>query len=63
MGIVNAGFSISLDGFVAGPDDGPEQPLGRGGSLLVWQWRHCIHDAQWRRAQAVRLLTHLEASR
>jgi dihydrofolate reductase len=27
-------LSVSLDGFVAGPDVGPEAPLGRGGELL-----------------------------
>jgi dihydrofolate reductase len=37
MGLVNAGFSISLDGFVAGPHDSPEQPLGDGGDgLFAW---------------------------
>ena len=24
-------LSASLDGYIAGPDDGPQQPLGRGG--------------------------------
>lgn len=33
-------FSISLDGFVAGPDIGPDQPMGRGGeSLHDWMFR------------------------
>lgn len=27
-------FSMSLDGFVAGPDIGPDQPMGRGGEQL-----------------------------
>jgi dihydrofolate reductase len=27
-------MSISLDGFVVGPDDSPEQPMGRGGFRL-----------------------------
>src|ERR1700712_2803291 len=27
-------MTVSLDGFVAGPDDGPDDPLGRGGYRL-----------------------------
>jgi dihydrofolate reductase len=27
-------LTVSLDGFIAGPDDGPGQPLGRGGGRL-----------------------------
>jgi dihydrofolate reductase len=34
MGKVMASFSVSLDGFIAGPDDGLEHPLGRGGDCL-----------------------------
>ena len=30
-------LSMSLDGFVAGPNDGPERPLGEGGERLH-QW-------------------------
>ncbi len=34
---VVADISVSLDGFVTGPDPGPEQGLGRGGEALhVW---------------------------
>jgi dihydrofolate reductase len=29
-----SGLAVSLDGYIAGPDDGPEQPLGRGGKRL-----------------------------
>jgi dihydrofolate reductase len=37
MGKVRTGHSISLDGFIAGPNDGPEAPLGEGGErLLAW---------------------------
>lgn len=37
MGKVVVDLSVSLDGFVAGPDDGPELPLGRGGeALFAW---------------------------
>ena len=34
MGKVATGLSMSLDGFVAGPNDGPERPLGDGGERL-----------------------------
>jgi dihydrofolate reductase len=31
------GLSMSLDGFIAGPNDGPEAPMGEGGErLLAW---------------------------
>ena len=30
MGKVNVELSMSLDGFVAGPNDGPENPMGGG---------------------------------
>lgn len=37
MGSVIVSLSVSLDGFIAGPDDGPEHPLGRGGEgLFTW---------------------------
>ncbi len=34
MGAVVLYMSISVDGFVAGPDDGPEHGLGVGGEVL-----------------------------
>src|SRR5437762_2249341 len=34
MGRVIVDLSVSVDGFVAGPDDGPENPLGVGGEVL-----------------------------
>ena len=37
MGKVVTELSMSLDGFVAGPHDGPERPLGEGGERL-FQW-------------------------
>jgi dihydrofolate reductase len=37
MGKVAMGLSMSLDGFIAGPNDGPERPLGEGGELL-FEW-------------------------
>ena len=37
MGKVSTGLSVSLDGFIAGPKDGPERPLGEGGMrLFAW---------------------------
>ena len=37
MGKVVYDITVSLDGFIAGPNDGPEQPLGAGGMrLLDW---------------------------
>jgi dihydrofolate reductase len=37
MGKVSMGLSMSLDGFIAGPNDGPERPLGEGGErLFAW---------------------------
>jgi dihydrofolate reductase len=37
MGKVIIGLSVSLDGYIAGPDDGMEFPLGRGGErLFTW---------------------------
>jgi dihydrofolate reductase len=37
MGKVRTGHSTSMDGFIAGPNDGPEAPMGHGGErLLGW---------------------------
>lgn len=37
MGTVVVDLSVSLDGFIAGSDDGPALPLGRGGEgLFTW---------------------------
>ena len=37
MGIVTTGLSVSVDGFIAGPGDGRERPLGTGGdALFTW---------------------------
>jgi dihydrofolate reductase len=37
MSQVVVDLTVSLDGFIAGPDDGPELPLGRGGDqLFTW---------------------------
>jgi dihydrofolate reductase len=37
MGKVAVGLTMSLDGFIAGPNDGPEQPLGEGG-MRLFDW-------------------------
>jgi dihydrofolate reductase len=37
MGKIRTGHSTSLDGFIAGPNDGPAIPMGEGGErLLAW---------------------------
>jgi dihydrofolate reductase len=37
MGKVSTGLSMSLDGFIAGPNDGPGSPLGEDGErLFAW---------------------------
>ena len=38
MGPVVADLSVSLDGFIAGPNDGPGNPLGDGGGRLFDWW-------------------------
>lgn len=34
MANVIVGLTVSLDGFIAGPNDGPANPLGDGGDRL-----------------------------
>jgi len=38
VGPVVADLSVSLDGFIAGPNDGPGNPLGDGGGRLFDWW-------------------------
>jgi dihydrofolate reductase len=38
MGKVVVGLSMSVDGFIAGPNDGPDNPLGDGGGRLFEWW-------------------------
>jgi dihydrofolate reductase len=38
VGKVVVALSVSLDGFIAGPNDGPSNPLGDGGSKLFEWW-------------------------
>jgi dihydrofolate reductase len=45
MGKVTTGFSMSLDGYVAGPHDNPEVPLGEGGDRLFnWYFSGNLED-------------------
>jgi dihydrofolate reductase len=37
MGKVTSGLTLSLDGFIAGPNDGPEHPLGENG-MRLFDW-------------------------
>jgi hypothetical protein len=50
-------MTISLDGFVAGPDDGPQYPLGKNGGMAIfdrktyditngWNGRHPVNGAR-----------------
>jgi dihydrofolate reductase len=40
MGQIVSDISISLDGYITGPNDGPEHPLGEGGEVLhEWIFR------------------------
>ena len=34
MGVIRLDMTMSLDGYVAGPDDGPDEPMGVGGFRL-----------------------------
>jgi dihydrofolate reductase len=46
MGKVRTGHSTSLDGFIAGTNDGPEAPMGEGGErLLGW---YAAGDTEYR---------------
>jgi len=45
MGKVSADISMSLDGFITGPNDGLERPLGEGGERLH-EWLYEL--ASWR---------------
>jgi hypothetical protein len=46
MGKVATGLSMSLDGFIAGPNDGPQSPLGDGGERL-FRW-YSSGDTEYR---------------
>jgi dihydrofolate reductase len=44
MGKVHVDLSMSLDGYIAGPNDGPGNPLGDGGEAL-FEWMHVKSEA------------------
>ena len=45
MPLITAHFTISLDGFMAGPDQTEEQPLGVGGEdLHRWMFEEPRHE-------------------
>ena len=44
MGKVSTGLSMSLDGFIAGPNDGSGAPLGDGGEQLFAWYSGCDTD-------------------
>jgi dihydrofolate reductase len=54
VGKVNVDMSMSLDGFIAGPNDGPGQELGEGGmrlhewifALAGWRERHGLEGGE-----------------
>src|SRR2546428_3783582 len=48
MGTVTCQMSISLDGFVAGPNQSPKNPIGEGG-MRLHQWM--FDTASWKRQQ------------
>ena len=43
MSKVLAGITVSVDGYVAGPDDGPGKGLGKGGERL----HHWVFGGPW----------------
>jgi dihydrofolate reductase len=47
MGKVMVSLSMSLDGFIAGPNDGPENPLGDGGERLFRWYSSGDTDFRW----------------
>ena len=50
MGTVFVDVSMSLDGYIAGPNDGPENPIGDGGERLH-EWVFGL--ASWRAEQGL----------
>jgi dihydrofolate reductase len=51
MGKVAFDITMSLDGFIAGPNPGPEQPLGEGGERLH-EWAYGLASFRERHGQA-----------
>jgi hypothetical protein len=60
MAKVVVDLTMSLDGFVAGPDDGPRKPLGGGAGPHIFDWYQggdeVLHgdDASGRKARTAR---------
>ena len=52
-------ISISLDGFVAGPNPSLEEPLGEGGELLH-EWAFAAASWPWSRRRRDESVTHLQ---
>ncbi len=50
MAKVSAGITVSVDGFIAGPNDAPGRGLGDGGERL----HHWVFGGPWRYEDAVR---------
>ncbi|WP_203663356.1 dihydrofolate reductase family protein [Actinocatenispora rupis] len=51
MGIVTSNLSVSVDGYVAGPDQSPENPLGVGGERLH-EWMVVTREFQSQHGQS-----------
>ena len=60
MGKVRFDISVSLDGYVAGPDPDPEAPLGQGGEQLH-EW--VLPTRNWRAAHGMEILLDVLAAR
>jgi hypothetical protein len=59
VGRVATGLSMSLDGYVAGPHDGPGSPLGDGGErLFAW---YSGGDTEYRLPGTEMVLSHRRA--
>jgi len=57
MAIVMIDLTMSLDGFIAGPDDGLEHPLGKRGGMNLFDWYTSgtapMHDSRLFRPEGV----------
>lgn len=49
MGKVRTGLAVSLDGFISGPNDGADAPVGHGGErLLAWYGTGDTEPTVWK---------------
>jgi dihydrofolate reductase len=54
MGTVGVDKSMSLDGFITGPNPGPDQPLGEGGDrIFAWMMADPVQDKPTREGGAL----------